>query len=71
MNFIGFGAMAATKPYEFIGFGAMAATKPYECMSLRRPSEFVKAKRRARASVATFGSSRRVSAAETPHVPKP
>ncbi len=30
MNFIGFGAMAVTKPYEFIGFGAMAVTKPYE-----------------------------------------
>ena len=30
MNFIGFGAMDATKPYEFIGFGAMDATKPYE-----------------------------------------
>ena len=29
-EFIGFGAMDATKPYEFIGFGAMDATKPYE-----------------------------------------
>ncbi len=29
-EFVGFGAMDATKPYEFIGFGAMDATKPYE-----------------------------------------
>ncbi len=30
MNFIGFGAMEVTKPYELIGFGAMYVTKPYE-----------------------------------------
>ena len=30
MNFIGFGAMDVTKPYEFIWFGAMDVTKPYE-----------------------------------------
>jgi hypothetical protein len=30
MNYIGFGAMDATNPYELIGFGAMDATNPYE-----------------------------------------
>ena len=30
MNFIVFGAMDVTKPYEFTGFGAMDVTKPYE-----------------------------------------
>ncbi len=29
MNFIRFGAMYVTKPYEFIGIGAMDVTKPY------------------------------------------
>ncbi len=29
-EFIGFGAMDVTKPYEFTGFGAMDVTKPYE-----------------------------------------
>jgi hypothetical protein len=29
-EFIGFGAMDATKTYDFIGFGAMDATKTYE-----------------------------------------
>jgi hypothetical protein len=30
INYIRFGAIDITKPYEFIGFGAMDATKPYE-----------------------------------------
>ncbi len=29
-KFIGFGAIAITKPYKFIGCGAIAVTKPYQ-----------------------------------------
>ncbi len=46
-EFIGFGAMDATKPCEFIGFGAMDATKPYEfmkfvAMDATNPYEFIR-----------------------------
>jgi hypothetical protein len=37
MNYIGFGAMDVTKPYEFIGFGAMEVTKPYEFIGFGAP----------------------------------
>ncbi len=46
INFIGFGAMDATKPYKFIGFGAMDATKPYKfigfgAMDATKPYKFI------------------------------
>ncbi len=46
INFIGFGAMAVTKPYEFIRFGAMDLTKPYKfigfgAMAVTKPYEFI------------------------------
>ena len=34
MNFIGFGAMDVTRPYEFIGLVAMDVTNPYEFIGL-------------------------------------
>ncbi len=34
-EFIRFGAMDGTKPYEFIRFGAMDATTPYEFIGFR------------------------------------
>ncbi len=39
-EFIGFGAMDATKPYEFIGFGALDVTKPYEFIGFRAGTVF-------------------------------
>ncbi len=36
-EFVEFGAMYATKPYEFIGFGAMDATKPCEFVGVAVP----------------------------------
>ena len=32
MNFIGFGAIQGSEPYEFIGFGDIHGPKPYEFM---------------------------------------
>ncbi len=38
-RFIGFGAIAITKPYKFIGFVAIAITKPYRFIT--KPYKFI------------------------------
>ncbi len=45
-RFIGFGAIAITKPCKFIGFGAIAITKPYNfvgcgAIAINKPYKFI------------------------------
>ena len=45
-QFIGFGALEVTKPYEFIGFGGLEVTKPCEFigfggLEVTKPYEFI------------------------------
>ncbi len=42
MNFIGFGAMDVTKPYEFIGFGALVGAAPTDSQGRARTTSAVR-----------------------------